>query len=186
MAWIEKKPDPLCGNYFMMLGDGYVEAFKKRVSRRPGWNNSSDPFEQTMAEHLFRLGKAMHVRLEEVKRQAYQLPNPLHVWVVGTPSTWLDQARPEMQRIAGEESSPSYRIVIVGADLGQDREYVHAWKDWAYRAGMRRSKRHKDYQRFHDNALSLLGMMQFHYSRARAPPSDILSHFKAPFRYSGG
>ena len=143
--------------------------------------------------NLYRLGKEVHTQkyfekhepeyLEEFKRS---VPDPLHIWIVGN-HDWLSRVTPDepLRTLVGNETDPSYRIAIIGADLANIQDmYLGDWGSWFWQAGMTHKRKHRNRSEYRASADPLLNLMLRHYGSG-SPPPDALDALNAPTTYFG-
>ena len=166
--------------YAMRLTDGYV--------RRPvlaKWRESAPwcdrPFEQGMAEHVYRLGKSS--TSGEVLQP--HRPDPLHVWIIGQPK-WLQRAPQLIREISEGESSSAYRIVIIGQGMkSASRPYLHGWPSHVYAAGMTKTKKHLAQSTWRSASEALMELVQEYYIEHGGPGTPVLEAFGLPVQFRG-
>ena len=180
MAWVNLRRE----DYVLGLTDGYVTERRERLAVPMRGTESQ---ERIIAKRLYGLGKRLDAQdtlagegqYEQVQR--LQIPDPLHVWVIGDQG-WLARPLAEpIHSICESETDPSYRMVIVGVGLGRIRQpYLANWGAWVYAAGMRRKRRHVSLAGFRSAGTTLLKKMHDYYGWRGEPPSAVLHALELP------
>lgn len=182
MAWAIHEQ----GQYVLRLTDGFIVPAADAPDR-PDWSSPQDTREQRLAQYLYRSGKGLN-SLEVKRQQRSDLPDQLHVWVVGS-EDWIVQAPPEVARICEEEvkedpsERSSYRMVIIGERLASVKQ-PYVWSTRLCGSGLFRRKSYGS-KRFQHVAEPLLKCMAEYSDQMLASPTPILQTLRVPHAFYG-
>lgn len=176
MAWVKRRFD----DYLLQLTDGYFEP--KEKFKKLG-HSQGKPVEQIAANQLHRLGTVQHLPPE--CRSNWQIPSPLHVWVLGNDG-WTEDIPESLAPIVEGENDPSYRIFLSGVGWPSEKgPYLKGWNPWVQQAGLVRKKKHHNPDDFKNSSRALLDALYEHYSSTQRSPSEVLERLNIPYHFAG-
>lgn len=182
MTWLHLTDDA----YQILLGDGRLQPTALVRNRATRGNR---PLEQAVAEQLYSWGKLRHharaVR-EIAPIAGYTIPNPLHVWVVGSADWMTPTAAVESVDEQGRTLYKDSRLVILGMGLPKLKgDDIAQWDYRARRAGfVAYPDSHLVPRAMVGGALLTRRMAQY-YEQTRLPATSVLVKLGVPVAYCG-